>query len=248
MIPLLLSVWTASLVGGLHCAGMCGGFVCAVSTPGRAALSQAAWHVGRGLAYVAIGFAAGAMGRGLESVLATTGIQHAAAIAAGILLVARGVSVLANGAAARPARPAPWSRLVARAIRGVRSLPVIPRAAFVGALAALLPCGWLWAFVATAAGTGQALGGALVMLVFWSGTIPALAGVGLAAGGVLSRFRDRIPRLTALAMIVVGLLTVAGRFRPHVHTPGAPGHPSHAAHAASAPAPHEHGGHAHGAR
>ncbi len=254
MIPLLLSVWTASLIGGLHCAGMCGGFVCAVSVPGRATLSQAAWHLGRGLAYVAIGFAAGSLGRGLESALATTGLQHAAAIAAAALLVVRGVSMLASGAA-RPARPAPWSRLVASAIRGVRALPVVPRAALVGALAALLPCGWLWAFVATAAGTGQPVGGALVMLTFWSGTIPALAGVGLAAGGLLARFRDRIPRVTAIAMIVVGLLTVVGRFRPHdhaaTHGTGHAGHAGPAAHetrAAASPAAHAPGEHAHAGR
>ena len=125
-------------------------------------------------------------------------------------------------------------------------LPLVPRALLVGSFTALLPCGWLWAFVATAAGTGQPLAGALVMLVFWTGTLPALAGVGLAVGGFAARFRDRIPRFTAMAMIVVGLLTVAGRFRPHAH---AGAHPGHAATAPAGPAPHAgaiHEGHAHG--
>jgi sulfite exporter TauE/SafE len=215
MIALLASVWVASLLGSVHCAGMCGGFVCAITTPRRAFWSQAAWHLGRGAAYVVLGLAAGFLGRGLESTLDASGIRHSAAIAAGALLVVRGITELWTRQRARPHRPAPWAHMVTHGIRAVRALPLIPRALLVGALAALLPCGWLWVFVTTAAGTGQPWLGGLVMLAFWAGTIPLLAGVGFAAGGLLARFRDGLPRATAIAMIVVGLLTVAGRFRAH---------------------------------
>jgi sulfite exporter TauE/SafE len=241
MIALLASVWVASVVGGLHCAGMCGGFVCAITEPGRAFRSQAAWHAGRGLAYVGLGLAAGLLGRGIEAVLATAGIAHAAALGAGALLVARGAGELVGSARARPPRPAPWAGAVGRGLRAVRGLPPVPRALLVGSLTALLPCGWLWAFAATAAGTGQPLTGALVMLVFWSGTLPALAGVGVAAGGLAARFRGHVPRLAAVAMIVVGLLTVAGRFRPHTHAAGTHAHA--AATPAHVPEEHAHGGH-----
>jgi len=136
--------------------------------------------------------------------------------------------------------------MVARGFRAVRALPLIPRALLIGAFAALLPCGWLWAFVATAAGTGQPWLGGLVMLAFWAGTVPLLAGVGLAAGGLVARFRDGLPRVTAVAMILVGLLTVAGRFRVHPA-----GHGAHHVMPAMVVAPteaHEHGAHVHGAR
>lgn len=250
MIALLASVWVAALLGSVHCAAMCGGFVCAITTPGRAVASQAAWHLGRGAAYVVLGLAAGLLGRGLESTLDASGVRHSAAFAAGALLVVRGIRELWAPAPARPHRPAPWSHLVARGIRAVRALPLIPRALLVGAFAALLPCGWLWAFVTTAAGTGQPWLGALVMLAFWAGTVPLLAGVGLAAGGLLVRFRAGLPRVTAVAMILVGLLTVAGRFR--VHPAGHGGH--HAASSTAVPATahgdaaHVHEAHTHGAR
>ncbi|MBE7450024.1 MAG: sulfite exporter TauE/SafE family protein [Kofleriaceae bacterium] len=42
------------------------------------------------------------------------------------------------------------------------------RAALLGLLSAALPCGWLWAFVVVAAGTGSPVGGALVMTAFWA--------------------------------------------------------------------------------
>src|SRR5690606_10362020 len=52
--------------------------------------------------------------------------------------------------------------------------PPAARATALGLLSALLPCGWLYAFVLGAAATGSALAGALVLLTFWSGTVPIL--------------------------------------------------------------------------
>lgn len=215
MIALLASVFVSSLLGSLHCAGMCGGIVCAVSSPGRALVSQAAWHAGRGAAYVLLGVAAGLAGRGVESALDFTGVRHVAAIAAGVLLVASGGAALVGRGAGRPPRPAPWSGALAGAIRTVRVLPLVPRALLVGSLTALVPCGWLWAFVATAAGTGRPELGALVMLTFWAGTLPLLAGLGLAAGRALAPLRRRLPLVSAAAMVAIGLLTLAIHFAPH---------------------------------
>ena len=97
-------------------------------------------------------------------------------------------------------------------------------------LTGFLPCGWLWAFVVAAAGTGSALGGALVMAVFWLGTVPAMTGV-LALGGPAAIWlRRRMPAVTAIALIVLGLGTLAMRWtdagapqvtHPRCHEPGA---------------------------
>jgi sulfite exporter TauE/SafE len=248
LIALLASVLGSSLLGSLHCAGMCGGFVCAVSTPGRALATQAAWHAGRGAAYLALGIAAGSLGLGLERTLAATGLSHAAAIAAGVLLVAWGAVALARSLGVLPSRAAaasPVARVIASGLRGARAWPPIARSLAVGGLTAFLPCGWLWAFVATAGGTGEPARGALVMLAFWAGTLPALLGLGLAAGRALEPLRRRLPALTAAAMIVVGLATIAGRFRAHPAGHGG-AHPQGAApHAAAAPHVHEGPAHDH---
>ncbi|MCE9602737.1 MAG: sulfite exporter TauE/SafE family protein [Gemmatimonadetes bacterium] len=218
MIALLASVFTASLLGSLHCAAMCGGFVCAVSGEGRPLASQIAWHAGRGVAYLLLGVLAGLLGAGLEHTLAPAGLPHAAAAGAGALLIVAGVGALvqALGWRGTPTPDAsPFARVIGSGLRAVRGWPLLARATAMGSLTALLPCGWLWAFVATAAGTGSALGGLAVMAVFWSGTLPLLAALGFAAGRVLGPLRARLPVITALAMIVVGLLTVAGRLQPH---------------------------------
>ena len=235
MIALLASVLGASVLGSLHCAAMCGGFVCAVSAQGRPLASQTAWHLGRGIVYLSLGALAGALGAGFERGLVAFGLPHAAAIVAGALLIVSGVIALLQtfgwgGAATHPTAASPFAPLLGGALRAMREWPLLPRGFAMGAMTGLLPCGWLWAFVATAAGTGHASNGVLVMASFWLGTLPLLAALGLAAGRVLRPLRARLPMVTALAMIVVGLVTIAGHFTMHA---GHGGHPNHCAQAAA---------------
>jgi len=255
VIALLGSVLGASLLGSLHCAAMCGGFVCAVSGQGRPLASQVAWHAGRGAAYVVLVVLAGTFGAGVDRTLAPLGLPHAAAVITGVLLVVSGVLALlqAGGQRGLPsADPTPFARLVGSGLRGVRDWPLVPRTLVMGALTGLLPCGWLWAFVATAAGTGRPIAGALVMTAFWLGTLPVLAALGFAAGRALAPLRARLPVVTAIAMIVVGLLTVGGRFRPHTGHAGHGGHGDHAGHTmtvaptSASPAANGEAGKAHG--
>jgi len=237
VILLLASVFGASLLGSLHCGAMCGGIVCAVSVPGRALVTQAAWHAGRAVAYVGLGLAAGGLGQGLERLLAPSGVANAAAIVAGALLVVWGLGGVASALGWRRAAPAsssPLARPLAAALRALRDRPPLARGLAMGALTALLPCGWLWAFVASAAGTGHPLGGGLLMLAFWLGTVPVLAGLGLVAGRALGPLRRRLPLATAIGVVAIGLLTVVVRLQPHAAphahggaVPGAPAAPEH---------------------
>jgi sulfite exporter TauE/SafE len=78
-------------------------------------------------------------------------------------------------------------------------------------LSGFLPCGWLWAFVVTAAGTGGALKGAAVMTAFWAGTVPALVAVGVGAQLVSAPLRRHVPAVTAILLVVLGLYAILGR-------------------------------------
>lgn len=104
------------------------------------------------------------------------------------------------------------------------------RSYLIGTLTGLLPCGWLWAFVIAAAGTASLLGGALVMFAFWLGTVPAMTGLLAFAGPVVSRIRARMPAVTAVALVALGIGTLALRWHdagvtqveaPSCHDPGA---------------------------
>jgi hypothetical protein len=92
--------------------------------------------------------------------------------------------------------------------------PPVARATMLGLLTTLLPCGWLYAFVAAAAATGSGPRGAVVMAAFWLGTLPVMAAVGMAAQRGLGPFRHRLPALTAAVLVVLGLLTITGRIAP----------------------------------
>jgi sulfite exporter TauE/SafE len=217
VIALVGTVLGASLLGSPHCAGMCGGFMCFVAgQDGRRWWPQAAYHGGRLLTYASLGLAAGALGGGIERLGTAAGVARAAAILAGVAMVAWGALALATALGARRPRgasPGAGHARIVSALRRVAGQPPVVRALVVGLLTTLLPCGWLWAFVATAAATGSPAGGAATMAVFWVGTVPALVGVGVLARGAFGPLRRRLPVLTSAAMIAVGLLTVAGKFQ-----------------------------------
>jgi sulfite exporter TauE/SafE len=81
----------------------------------------------------------------------------------------------------------------------------------IGLCTTLLPCGWLYAFAITAAGTGNPVYGGWVMAVFWVGTLPLLIAVGASTRIALGRFGRVVPGICALGLIVVGTMTLFHR-------------------------------------
>lgn len=238
MTALVVSVFIAALLGSVHCAAMCGSFACLASggdaSQGPAAFrSTASYNLGRLVSYLALGFLAGAAGSGLDQAGEIAGIARPAAVVAGTLLILWGLLTLAATFGLRVpglAVPPQLAQRVSAALRAVQSRPPVVRGVVIGMLTAALPCGWLYAFVATAAATGSADQGALVMLAFWTGTVPMMVAVGLGAQRLFGRARTRLPAVTAVVLVVLGTLTVAGRFRaplpalPHTSAEAPSGH------------------------
>lgn len=228
MTALALSVFVAALLGSVHCAGMCGSFACLASggdssRGGNAVRSTAAYNLGRLLSYMTLGALAGAAGAGLDRLGAVAGLARPAAIVAGALLILWGLaSLLATFGVRLPALAVPpaLASRIARWVRAVQERPPVVRGLALGVLTAALPCGWLYAFVATSSAAGSAASGALVMAAFWSGTVPMMAAVGLGAQRLLGPARKHLPAFTAIVLVVLGSLTVAGRFAPSAHAGG----------------------------
>lgn len=219
-MTLALAVLVASLLGSVHCAAMCGAFVCFYASPSGAssvrdeAGAHAAYNLGRLASYTFLGITAGAVGHALNTAGSLAGIQRTAAIAAGVLMIAWGsYSVLAALGMRVPAATAPegWSRAMGSVLLRLKEQPPLIRAAATGVTTTLLPCGWLYAFVVTAAATGSASRGALVMSVFWLGTLPVMLAVGIGARRMLGSFGSRMPIVSGATIIVLGFLSIAGR-------------------------------------
>ena len=216
---LLFGVLAASIVGSIHCAAMCGAFVCLyskTSAPRESGglSSHIAYNAGRLTSYVTLGFVAGAIGSWIDALAMIAGVGRGAAIVAGTLMVAWAISVMASslGTHARPLGAPMWARRrLGGFILGARSWHPVFRAAATGLLTTLLPCGWLYAFVVTASGTGSPWSGAVVMGAFWVGTVPPMLGLGLGLHRKLGPVARRLPVASAAVVLLLGLLSIAGK-------------------------------------
>lgn len=215
MMSLLATVLVASLLGSVHCAGMCGPFVALTVAgrwvePPRVSLLHVAYHGGRLITYVVLGAAAGLIGSLVDIAGSAAGLQRGAALLAGSLMVAFGIATLLLEMGVRVASlPAPAFLQVGlqRAHRAVAAQSPVSRALLIGLLSTLLPCGWLYAFALTAAGSGAAWSGALLMAVFWVGTLPVLLLVGFGAQRLAGALGRRVTTATAVALIALGAVT-----------------------------------------
>jgi sulfite exporter TauE/SafE len=225
MTTLLWAVFAASLLGSLHCVGMCGGIValCAggASPTERAPRLMAAYHAGRLATYAALGAVSGAIGNAIDLGGGAVGLPRLAAVLAGALMIAVGLVALFRtlGLATRClSLPPSLQRLLQRGMSAAMSQPPTRRSALIGLLTGFLPCGWLYAFVAASATTGDALRGAAVMTAFWLGTVPALIAVGFGVRLVARPLQRHLPALSALCMLTVGVIAVVGRLSVPTYT------------------------------
>ena len=218
-IPVLI----ASFLGSLHCLGMCGGFVaCYSSQPSkRPAISHFAYSLGRLVSYISLGALAGVVGAGLNRSAALVGLNKLAALMAGVLLILmglrmlqranRGESIMSTGGAGFV------TALYQRLLNSPRAVPAWGQAFLLGLFSTLLPCGYLYTFVAAAAATGSLASGALLMLFFWLGTLPAMLGFAYLLGRPLGRLAPYAPRLAAIILIAIGSYSVYGHFQHQHH-------------------------------
>jgi sulfite exporter TauE/SafE len=153
------------ILNGLHCAGMCGPL--AACHGGGA--SAGVYQVSRLAGYALAGLAAGGVG----GLLGLGGVLPGGALVSFVLAAALlGFALFGHGRMSALA----GLPLVGRWFRAVFRLPRFARAAGVGLLTPLLPCGLLVGVYAAALAAGSAGGGALTMLGFASGSaLPLVA-------------------------------------------------------------------------
>ena len=97
-----------------------------------------------------------------------------------------------------------WSRATAGALKRQG----VGRVAMLGALNGILPCGLVYSGLLVAASTGGALQGALGMVIFGAGTLPALLVVGLGAGALSIHLRQVLARIAGIVIVLVGVQLV----------------------------------------
>lgn len=205
------------LAGSAHCIGMCGGFAVLVhGTRTRGTARTFAWLGGKGVTYTVLGAAAGLAGQGIH---AATGTQTILTVVVGVLLVLMGLGSagviperLPGLGALGPAFSRAMGRIVAR--QG-------PSGPFLlGLLNGFLPCGLVYAALAAAAATGDAVGGATTMAIFAAATAPSLATTAWAAGRLGPVVMRRVARAGGWLVVLLGLLTLWRAWMTAMHAGG----------------------------
>jgi len=214
MIP-YWGAFLAGLVGSPHCIGMCGAFCSASSS--RAG-GQALWHAGRLTTYAVLGSVAGLAGGAIGTLgAAIPGVAWLPHVAAAILLVWFALALA--GVVREPHVRVPGLAKLGARVAGGTTLS--SRYAF-GMATGLLPCGLVYAALALPVALGSPAAGALAMVAFGLGTVPALATL----SAVVHRTLRRGPwprRMVALLVLASGLWAVWAR-RPGVAAPPAHQH------------------------
>ncbi len=216
MVALGIAVLVASLLGSLHCVGMCGPLALWATGGGQHRGTIAAYHLGRLSTYLIAGFFAGLLGSAVNISGDTAGYQMLAAKIAGMLLVIAGMHRLLSlhprfRFAISGENPSRVAALLQKAKPLLSGRGPRGRAYLGGLMTTWLPCGWLYLFVLLAAGTGGLLSALTVMSAFWFGTLPALTAVWFGAKRVVPRIGAALPVVAGVLLIVTGLYTATGR-------------------------------------
>ena len=200
-------LFLVGLLTGLHCIGMCGGFV--ISYTAKAAKDKIPPHkmhmqyaAGKTISYTIIGAIFGLIG----SVVAfTPKLRAIAGILAGIFLIIFGIKMLDIFKPLRKFRiklPKSISRLTIKKTKESKSSPFK-----VGLLNGLMiACGPLQAMYIMAAGTASFIAGAKMLFVFGLGTLPAMIGFGYTASAIGRKATNKILKISGLVIIILGII------------------------------------------
>lgn len=224
-IALISSVFVSSLLGSGHCVSMCGPFLFIASgrspdnEQGDARVHQplartTLYNLGRLTVYLLFGVIAGCLGMLLQTSGNLLGLQQAAIFFSGMVLILMGIFAILRNLGARMPRlnverfMMPFLKSGMRSAKNFR--PGV-KAFVIGTLTSLMPCGWLYVYVIAASSTQSVILAPLVMAVFWLGTLPVMTAFGWASGTAMEAFRRKAAWVMPVAMVVVGVTSIAFR-------------------------------------
>ncbi len=216
-----LVAFTVGLFGGVHCVGMCGGIVGALSFGlpeqvrgrfGKLLPYLFNYNLGRLVSYTLAGGLVGGIGALATNLTALHQAQTVLQVIAGLFMVAMGLYL--GGWWYGMNRLEKMGGRVWQLIEplGRKLLPVKrpSQALVMGLVWGWLPCGLVYSALIWAISAGSAVDGALLLLSFGLGTLPNLFAMGIVAGK-LTTFLRRPPvmHLAGALVVLIGLFYVA---------------------------------------
>lgn len=207
------AIVAASFLGSAHCIGMCGGLAAAVGATQRkfwpVLARQLVYTLGRVFTYAFLGAAGGLAGQSLgryDTTLVT--MQQVFSILAGIVMLYVGLSTLGLIPKRAGSRLGILSEAWASLFKHFLNVRGNVGFFLAGLATGFLPCGLVYAFLAMAVATTNALQGMLLMAAFGLGTAPAMIAVGCGSAILSRTARIRVLRIAACAIIVMGVASI----------------------------------------
>jgi uncharacterized protein len=224
MSPDLLVLGAAllsGLMGGAHCAAMCGG----IATGFSSLRNHGSWlaalqpNLGRIGGYTVAGAIAGGLGHGIVSIAQHPGLTLALRAAVGIMLILAALRLLdPRGRFSFLAAPArAWYQLLRPLQRHLLPADTVTKRLAAGFLWGWLPCGLSATVLVAAWLQASATHGAMTMLAFGIGTLPVMVPLTW-SGARLGQWLQRSAFRTAAGLIVLvaGMATIAAPWLMHV--------------------------------
>lgn len=222
----LTSAFLLGFFSTMHCIGMCGGIIGALSLslPVETRNNKAklfsfvlSYNIGRIASYSIAGLIAGAIG---ATALQSVGFEQGHAILRIIgvsMMVAIGLYLtgwLPQLARVEKIGIPVWKRLepIGRKLVPVTS---IPKALSYGLIWGWLPCGMVYFVLIWALTSGNAINGALIMLAFGAGTLPTLITAGFMTSWI-TRFAHSARARQAVGLLIIAM-AIGSLFIPMPH-------------------------------
>lgn len=207
------AAFLAGLLGGIHCIGMCGGIVGALTFSVSQHKRQEpkiiipfllAYNSGRLLSYSIAGGLLGGISMLASNMLAIQSFQMLLQTIAALLMLAlgfylagwwHGISKIEQLGSGLWKKIEPYSR---------KFIPVqtLQQAFFLGAFWGWLPCGLVYTLLFWSISSASAIKGSLLMLSFGLGTLPTLLAMGVFAASLSSFVRNKWVRYMAGGTII----------------------------------------------
>jgi len=205
-------LWTAlvlGLAGSFHCIGMCGpiAFVIPVDRSSKTKLIYQTflYHIGRLVSYSLIGLLFGLVGKGLY----LAGFQQRLSILVGLVMIA--LVLMPISIFNRYNFSKPLYKIIAQVKQqlGIYLKKKSNRAIFsIGFFNGFLPCGLVYMALIGSISAGNAVQGALYMILFGMGTVPMMTAALLMGNFVNLTVRKKIQKAIPVFVVIIGLLFI----------------------------------------
>ena len=220
---LLLGLFVAGAAGSVvHCGPMCGIFVLGQMSDRMARLPPERmcerhrissglllpYHLGRLTTYTGLGALAAGSALVFGQVVWFRQVSAGLLIVAAALFLTHALGTIVPLGIGLDRGPRVWGKLIGGLARRI-PLGSVSGQYLLGMALGFLPCGFLYAAIAAAAGSAQPGLGAMAMLAFGLGTAPALMVVGIAGQAAGRRWNRGAMAATPVVMAANALLLLA---------------------------------------